>query len=75
VNGRLLGVLGWLVVSAWSATALAWGDIGHRIICEIAFRELSETARERVKALIRQDPRVRHVCRGLQLARPSTPPG
>jgi S1/P1 Nuclease len=38
------------------APALAWGDIGHRIICEIAFQELQPTARERVKAIIRRDP-------------------
>jgi hypothetical protein len=36
--------------------ALAWGDTGHRIICEIAFQELNDTARERVKEMIRQDP-------------------
>jgi hypothetical protein len=36
--------------------ALAWGDLGHRIICEIAFQELKAPARERVNAMIRQDP-------------------
>jgi hypothetical protein len=39
-----------------ASPALAWGDIGHRIICEIAFRELNDTARERVKVMIRRDP-------------------
>jgi hypothetical protein len=28
--------------------ALAWGDTGHLIICEIAFQELTDTARQRV---------------------------
>jgi hypothetical protein len=32
---------------------LAWGDTGHRIVCEIAFQELSDTARQGVKRLIR----------------------
>jgi hypothetical protein len=56
VNGRLLGMLACLLVSAWSAPVLAWGDLGHRIICEIAFQELNDSARERVKAMIRRDP-------------------
>ena len=34
----------------------AWGDTGHRIICEIAFQELNPTARAEVKRLIRLDP-------------------
>jgi S1/P1 Nuclease len=51
----MLGVAACLLGSAWSAPALAWGDIGHRIICEIAFQELNDKARERVKAMIRRD--------------------
>jgi hypothetical protein len=39
-----------------SPSALAWGGLGHEAICELAFRELDDTARERVSALIRQDP-------------------
>jgi nuclease S1 len=35
--------------------ALAWGDTGHRIICEIAFRGLTERVRQRLKQLIRLD--------------------
>jgi hypothetical protein len=34
----------------------AWGDMGHHIICEIAFQELNPQAREAVQRLIRQDP-------------------
>jgi hypothetical protein len=56
VTGRLLGLLACTFVSSWSTPALAWGDTGHRIICEIAFQELNDPARERVKAMIRQDP-------------------
>jgi hypothetical protein len=35
--------------------ALAWGGLGHEAICELAFRKLDDTARQRVIALIRQD--------------------
>jgi hypothetical protein len=38
-----------------SLSALAWGGLGHEAICELAFRELDDTARERVIALIQQD--------------------
>jgi hypothetical protein len=34
----------------------AWGDTGHRIICEIAFQELNPIARAEVIRLIRLDP-------------------
>jgi nuclease S1 len=34
----------------------AWGDMGHAIICEIAFQELNPPAREAVQRLIQQDP-------------------
>jgi S1/P1 Nuclease len=40
----------------YSPSALAWGGLGHEAICELAFRELDDTARQRVIALIRQDP-------------------
>jgi nuclease S1 len=36
-------------------SALTWGDTGHRIVCEIAFQELTGTAHQRVKQLIRVD--------------------
>jgi S1/P1 Nuclease len=39
----------------YSPSALAWGGLGHEAICELAFRELDDTARQRVIALIRQD--------------------
>jgi hypothetical protein len=38
-----------------SPPALAWGGLGHEAICELAFLELDDTARQRVIALIRQD--------------------
>jgi hypothetical protein len=39
----------------YSRSALAWGGLVHEAICELAFRELDDTARQRVIALIRQD--------------------
>ena len=39
----------------YSPPAFAWGGLGHEAICELAFRELDDTARQRVIALIRQD--------------------
>ena len=32
----------------YSPSALAWGGLGHEAICELAFRELDDTARQRV---------------------------
>ena len=34
------------------AQALAWGDEGHRIVCEIAFHEASADTRAKIDALI-----------------------
>ena len=38
------------------AQAFAWGEAGHRIVCEIAFQELDANARPKVRQLIRSDP-------------------
>ena len=34
---------------------VAWGPLGHEIVCEIAFQEIGPEARAEVKRLIRQD--------------------
>ena len=39
----------------YSSPTLAWGGLGHEAICELAFLELDETARQRVIALIQQE--------------------
>jgi S1/P1 Nuclease len=39
----------------YSPSALAWGGLGHEAVCELAVRELDDTARQRVIALIQQD--------------------
>ena len=56
VNARRPRLLACVPVFLLPRPALAWGDVGHRIICEIAFQELEPTARERVKGMIRRDP-------------------
>ena len=40
----------------FSPSALGWGGLGHEANCELAFRELDDTVRQRVIAPIRQDP-------------------
>ncbi len=46
-----------IILLALSANSvLAWVDTAHRIICEIAFKELNSQARAEVKRLIRLDP-------------------
>src|SRR6185295_8498496 len=48
-----------LVVLAAASPAGAWGDVGHKVICEIAFQELTARARTEVVRLIRKDAEFR----------------
>ena len=41
---------------AWSSQAIAWGDSGHRTVCEIALRNLTPFARTEVGRLLRAHP-------------------
>jgi len=38
------------------SSSWAWGDLGHKIICQIAFEELNDKARNEVTRLIALDP-------------------
>ena len=38
-------------------SAFAWGDAGHKFVCEIAYRELKPAAKARVDALMANDPK------------------
>ena len=38
-----------------ASPAWAWGDLGHKIICQIAFQELSDKARNKIIRLISLD--------------------
>ena len=58
--GRLMWVCLVLLLGAGIAQQVhAWGDTGHRIICEIAFQELNPRARAEVTRLIRLAPEFR----------------
>ena len=48
-----------IALIAFSGPALAWGDIGHEVVCEIAYRELNPQARNRLASLINLDPEFR----------------
>ncbi len=41
---------------AFSVPVFGWGETGHEVVCEIAYRELTPTAREKVTELIETDP-------------------
>jgi len=42
-----------------SPSAFAWGDVGHRVICQIAYEELKPEIKARVDALVAIDPKFR----------------
>jgi len=44
-----------LIFFAASTDAFAWGDLGHKIICEIALRRVSPVTLTRIEELIRGD--------------------
>jgi len=39
----------------YATPSWAWGDLGHKIICQIAFQELNDRARNEVARLIALD--------------------
>lgn len=39
--------------------AFAWGDVGHKVVCQLAFLELTPAAKSKVDALIGIDPKFR----------------
>lgn len=52
----MLRILPALVLSALPIShALAWGDEGHRVVCEIALREVTDATRDKINALIAAD--------------------
>ena len=52
---NLAGLIGALIPSS----AFALGDVGHRVICQIAYEELKPEIRARVDALVAIDPKFR----------------
>ncbi len=60
----LLGLISALLIAVplnflLIAQAAAWGDLGHQIICQIAYLELNPEIKARVDALIAIDPKFR----------------
>ena len=45
-----------LGLAAWSSPSFAWGNAGHRTVCEIAFINLTPTARAEVGRLLQARP-------------------
>jgi hypothetical protein len=61
-NRYLLPFLSLLVVTAaslQSTKVFAWGDLGHEVVCEIAFQELTPSARAAVVELMALDSEFR----------------
>jgi hypothetical protein len=52
---RVIALLLGALASAAPATGPSWGFDAHRLICEIAWRELTPAARERAMELIASD--------------------
>jgi hypothetical protein len=57
---RALVFLAALLCAVFNApSAFAWGDVGHRVICQIAYEELKPEIKSRVDALVAIDPKFR----------------
>jgi hypothetical protein len=56
---RVWVVLPWAALSSIIAVpkSYAWGDAGHRIVCQLAYLELTPAAKAEVDALIALDPK------------------
>lgn len=54
----LLATLAVVLGLAWGSQAMAWGDSGHRTVCEIALRNLTPIARREVDRLLRAHPAI-----------------
>ena len=50
-------ILAFVVLFSLSSHAWAWGDEGHKVICEIAFRLVQPSTRAEIKKLISNDER------------------
>ncbi|MBU6953197.1 S1/P1 nuclease [Hahella sp. HN01] len=51
-NWRVMVVMAALALSPTSAWA--WGELGHRVVCDVAWKELSPAARDQVQKLLQQ---------------------
>ena len=46
-----------LLVSVWASQALAWNSLGHKVVAEIAWRQLSAEQRQSIVDTLRRHPR------------------
>jgi hypothetical protein len=52
---RTIATLLAIILPAVAGTAAAWGDIGHRIVAELAWRQLDPSAKAEVQRLLKAD--------------------
>ena len=52
---HLVGLAMSLALTVATSPVWAWGDLGHKIICQTAFQELNDKARNEVIRLIALD--------------------
>jgi hypothetical protein len=52
---RTIATLVALSLTAMAGTATAWGDIGHRIVADLAWRQLDPSAKAEVERLLKAD--------------------
>ena len=55
----LMALAGLLTAALMPSSAFAWSDVGHRVICQIAYEELKPEIKARVDALAVIDPKFR----------------
>ena len=55
----LLAIVAVTLQLAAAPPAFAWGDAGHKIVCQLAYLELTPAAKAKVDALIALDPKFR----------------
>jgi len=51
----LLCLLAAFIGAALPSHALAWGDVGHQLICQIAYKELTDSTRTKLDAIMQAD--------------------
>jgi hypothetical protein len=47
-----------ILIGGWTSSAAAWGDSGHRLVCEIALRNLTPVAKAEAQRLLDANPAV-----------------
>ena len=61
-----------MVIVSLCGNALAWGDTGHKIVCDLAFRLAAPDTRAEIRRLIRLDGEFDFFAELLHMARSSS---